>query len=422
MLIFAFSLIGIFLLLLWLNAHTPLLGDDITYTYIFNSTEKIHTLNDIFTSQYQHYYLWGGRIVVHTIAQFMLMLGPVVMDLLNALGFILLILLIYLHINYKRGFSVSLFLIIFFLLWFLQPFGETILWITGSANYMWGTILILAFLLPFRIYSGKKARTSVLILQIIFMFFAGVIAGWTNENVAAGMLVIILSFMVYYRKSMKWNIPLWVYAGLLGAVIGYMFMIIAPGNSVRAEGTNNSLFMIVYRLFRHTQALFNQLGLLNLGFVVLLYISIKQKKSEYKQIIALSFIYIIGMLAAVYAMLLSPAFPDRAWFGVIVFNIIAVGILLTNITIPIVKYIKYGFVVLGIFLFTLNLFDICKDVGRVEHIITGREKQLQECLERGDKEIVFEKYYTLTKYALSDPVYYVPMIYELYGIKVKYKD
>jgi hypothetical protein len=151
--------------------------------------------------------MWGGRSVVHFIAQVLLMLPKYIADLLNTLVYLSYISLIYLHIKGSAKNSILLFLMVNLGVWFLQPvLGDTVFWLTGSANYLWGTWLILLFLLPFRLYRGRISTPILQILYSICIFILGILAGWTNENTAAAMLVIIIGFFIYYR-SHKWSIP-----------------------------------------------------------------------------------------------------------------------------------------------------------------------------------------------------------------------
>lgn len=415
--IFLLTLVSIFSFILFLNIRTPLVGDDFTYMYIFSTTDKVETLPDIIQSQYNHYKNWGGRVIVHGIAQALLLLPSLPADIINSLAFVALILLIYFLINHKKPLSISLLLGIFLLIWFLEPFAETVLWITGSANYMWGTILVLAFLLIYSTYRNQNNN----IFAAIGIFIFGIIAGWTNENTGAGLIVMIMLFLLYYKKQ-QWNVPVWAYTGLIGVLIGYTVMIAAPGNAVRASASNSeiSLFILTYRFFKYSITFITTLGLLNVAFSILFYIIYKQKKENYRQILFKSLIFEIGTFIAVYSMLLSPSFPDRAWFGVITYNIIAVGILLINADLLIIRNIKYGCIISGLLFFISSCYKAIPDVIRTERIHLERNKKIEENKGTG-KTIYFTPYQNATKYSLSDPYYAIPMISILYGVKVEYK-
>lgn len=419
--VFTLLVVAVFCLLLFLNIKTPLLGDDLTYEFIFNSTQRIESFKDVVTSQYEHYHTWGGRVVVHTIAQLLLMLAPLTSDILNTFAFLSLIALMYLHVNTKKQLSLSLFAGLFLLIWFLEPFADTILWITGSANYLWGTVIILAFLLPYRLYEGKESSSLLTsLLKNLMLLVGGILAGWTNENTAAGMIVMLILFLLYYKLN-KWKFPVWAFVGLVGALLGYVLMITAPGNFVRASETGStSLFVILYRVFRHTQALLNNVGLILLAFTILFYLIGKWQYKRINKIQHTALIYLIGTLLSIYVMVFSPSFPERAWFGVIVFSIIALSVLVVGIDNPIIRRIKYGFLALGILIFSFNFYDVYKDVNEVESIILNRNIQILESKERGDKELIISEYKTQTKYAVTDAVYAGPLLSRYYGMDIKY--
>jgi hypothetical protein len=419
-LLFAALTLSVFLLLLYLNIKTPVTGDDYTYSLIFDTNRSVQSFGDIVTSQITHYNIWGGRVIVHAVAQLLLLADPFLADVINSLTFVLFVLLICLHVNGYRGVNLSLFLGALLLVWFMEPFAETVMWLTGSANYMWGTAIILAFLLPYRLYAGTKKQTlPVLCLQAALMFGFGIVAGWTNENTAAGMLLMTCLYIFASRRGQK-RIPLWMYAGLAGALTGFVFMIAAPGNAVRSQGVDTSAFIFLFRLCRHTQALLNTLGLLNIAVAALAVYLYKSGAAGSKATLEKSAVYILGVLASTYAMLLSPSFPERAWFGIIAFNIIALGLLVENMREAAFKYLKYGFITLGLCLFLVNFYDVYEDVNHVEQKLSEREHTILSGIEAGKDTIIIQPYHTKTKYAIRDASYSSPLLSRYYGVEVEF--
>lgn len=243
-----------FAILLFLNILTPLISDDITYLFVFGETDRISSIADVIQSQINHYYMWGGRSVVHFIAQVLLMLPSYVADILNTMMYLVYVSLIYYHIKGKdRKNSLSLFVLINMAIWFFQPvFGDTILWTTGASNYLWGTTIILLFLIPYRIYNGTESKLSLNLVLACTLFVWGVMAGWTNENTAGAMILMVVLFLLYYRSN-RWRVPVWGVFGLIGSLIGFSIMILAPGNFERAGGaTSLDLYVFAYRLFNYT--------------------------------------------------------------------------------------------------------------------------------------------------------------------------
>lgn len=94
------------------NYLFPLHADDWAYSFkevlvdygFPSSNEKIASFKDILESQYTHYFNWGGRSVVHFIAQFLLWIGTPFNDILNTLAYIMLICSMYFIFNcYKKN-------------------------------------------------------------------------------------------------------------------------------------------------------------------------------------------------------------------------------------------------------------------------------------------------------------------------------
>ena len=242
------SFAGLILLVLaviyHLNVLFPVFADDIGFTFVSEIgkglTRKVSNIYDIFETQYSQYHVWGGRCVVHFILQSLLLLGDGVANVLNSIAYLALSLLIYVFINKGNEVKPLLFLLINMVLVFTLPtFSETVLWITGSVNYTWGTLIILFFIYPFYTYflNGKVNNSWI---RSIGMFFAGIIAGWTNENTAFSMILMIIALLVYLKITKK-EIPVWIITGLIGACIGYLIMILAPGNYIRSAGVSHNL-------------------------------------------------------------------------------------------------------------------------------------------------------------------------------------
>ena len=410
-----------FTVLLSLNILTPLISDDFAYLFIYGEDVRISSIGDIVQSQRNHYFMWGGRSIVHFIAQLLLMLPPLVADLLNAMAYMGYILLIYLHIRGRGRNSMSLFILVNLAVWFMQPvFGDTFLWITGSANYLWGTFLILLFLLPYRLYQGKRGGLTTQFLASLGLFLFGVIAGWTNENTAGAMILIIV-FLLFYFHSKKWSIPMWSMAGLIGVLIGYTIMILAPGNLVRAgDASSLNLFILVYRLFNCTLMFFEYCGSLILVSLITLILYYHYPNSEKKESLPLAFIYVIAAVAAVYAMLLSPSFPRRALFGVVTYLMIGCGILFNNLNAryKFLKQIIYVVVLVGVVSFIFTFYQAFKETKSFRDTVDQREIIIKEAKETGISSCEFEQYMG-GKYTHGEDPYSEVLMSRYYGIKIK---
>ncbi len=240
-------LVGIFLFFYSLNYLTPLsFGDDYVYSFIWQGhseyeplTEdavRISSWHDLFVSQWLHYFTWSGRTVNHTLAQFFLWVGKDIFNIFNALISILLVAEIYWYAhkgNISLQFKPGIFCFIFFSLWAFTPgFSPVFFWLDGACNYLWTTVLLLGFLMPYvkkyYFWNMKVANNSWF---KYIMLFLGILAGWTNENSICWIIMIL--FLFAYTNRKKQGMEHWIYTGLVGLIIGYVLLMFAPGNIVR---------------------------------------------------------------------------------------------------------------------------------------------------------------------------------------------
>lgn len=409
--------------ILLLNYLTPIISDDFAYLFIYGENIRINSLADILQSQINHYYMWGGRSVVHFIAQVLLLIPPLAADVLNSLAYVVYIFLIYYHIKGNAKSSLKLFVLINLAVWFMQPvFGDTILWITGAANYLWGTVLILLFLLPYRLYQGRKFSMLEQFIFSVLLFAFGVLAGWTNENTAGAMILIVLFFYSYYR-SVRWKIPVWSVCGLIGAVFGYMVMILAPGNFERAGTSDLNLYLVVYRLFNCALTFFYYCGplILTCGVVYVLYYHFY--KGERNSHLILSIIYSTAAIAAILAMVLSPTFPRRALFGVVTFLIIGMGTLFYNLDFrnSFLRQIRSAIIIIGLCSFIFTYYLAAKEINRFKGIVTYREAEIEKAKNSGASLCVFERYDGNVYIHGEDP-FSEELMTRYYGIKIRLKN
>ena len=334
--IFLLICIVTFFMIYKLNKVTWFTGDDYRYHYIYedymptDDVQRIQSFTDIIKSMKNHYYMWGGRITAHTLVQLFLMYDKALFNIANSIMFVLLALLIYLHCNTFKKMKCSLLLGIVMLLWFSIPvFGQTVLWVSGSFNYLWCTSIILAFLLPYRLYAEKSKSTKDDVISIGLMFLFGIISGCTNENTGGAMILLQILFIVYYKLSKK-IIPKWGISGLLGSIIGFIFLVIAPGNYVRSE---KSTLGLIYMLIRNLKIIMvnSYYYILNLILILIILsiilINFNRSSSEKFKNFIIPLMYVISGFASIGALILSPKMPERTWFGAVIFIIISIGYL-----------------------------------------------------------------------------------------------
>ncbi len=335
------------------NYFTPLTNDDYSYSFMWDGAhggnvnkvatvyERISSFEDIWLSQWSHYFTWGGRTVAHTTDQFFLWIGKPAFDIASTFVFAVLLLSIYqITIKPMRWSRISArrLTYIFFGIWFCVPvFTETMLWMTGACNYLWMTTLQIIFLLPYinafteslpgdaKIVSAHRESSEI---KFVFMIFAGIIAGWSNEAGAIAT-IFLAAFFIFFTKQ-RAGLQSWQVAGFVALVIGFLFMMFSPGNLARmsyAYDTFRVDFGVMYQHLRTSIPPFVKYeSVLFLPIIYLVYkyfgAGILRKKFDdvnFKIVVAFTSASIIVLAA----LLFSPEFPLRAGFPSPIFLIIA---------------------------------------------------------------------------------------------------
>lgn len=338
-----FILASIWLIMFWCNRLMPPVGDDFLYSYIIDedtifynfvpdTAVRVNSIADICISQWNHYFLWGGRTIAHTLDQFWLLIGELPFDIANAFIAVLLVVEIYWAVDRGRistDFKVGRLIWIFAALWlFTVNFGSTFLWTTGACNYLWTTVILLAFVIP---YIRQWFSDRPLEINSRLMLIAGVIAGWTNENTVCWFIIAIALMCKKLRAESRMS--RWMIAGLIGFSIGYALLIFAPGNFARAELNTEHARAIIF------EDTFKAGSLLGIGMwfqLVMWYFFVRtliaQKKfgdsvDVRRSLIAAKTFALIS-LSSNLIMLLSPELAVRSFFPSLVYLIIAVTIVI----------------------------------------------------------------------------------------------
>ena len=340
------TLLIIFVFLYVLNYLTPLgFGDDYLYSFIWQgnamndplsaNAARVSSFSDLLASQWSHYLTWGGRSVAHTLAQLFLWKGKVGFNFVNAFVGTLLVAEIYWCIHKGKvsfSFEPKKVFWIFFALWAFTPgFTPVFLWLTGACNYLWTCVLLLGFMVPFiKKYYFPEEQTGDSVFFTGFMFCFGIVSGWTNENSVCWIILMLFLFLLRLHKH-EISIHNWMYAGLAGLIIGYLLLVLSPGNVSRLYLIHGTGWDSVQYIKANCSTFFKvMICQFFLWYFLLRFLCGAMHKSSgseilKKEIIFVSVLSVISLGSSV-VMLLAPEFPERSGFFGTVWLIIASGI------------------------------------------------------------------------------------------------
>ena len=291
--------------------------DDLWYSTNLKTGEPLSSIKDVFEGQLWHYRNWGGRSVTHTLLQFILMGGETFADILNVFTQLLLALISTLFISKKSDKLFSFAFVLVAMLAFNPNITDSMFWQSGAVNYLYSTCWILVYMFIFlrELNPDSKPLWGITFWSIPLAVFTG----WSNENMgpAAFCLGLMVIFILLKEKRKPKG---WMIVATMAAFLGSALCILAPGNFVRSEFSEGGSLTDTL-INRFTQMFTAGLSFLAPSFLLLLLLLIIVKvlniKPQSKEIILL-----ITAVLAYGAMALSPHFPDRATFGIMLINII----------------------------------------------------------------------------------------------------
>ena len=229
---------AVFAFMFALNHLMPIHRDDYDYAMVWKTGVHLASLSDVLSSGVQHYLLHGGRTVTVFCLQLFLWLGKTAFDIANALMFLALAALVTMHARRSLAFwhAPRLFAAAALLLWLGLPhFGEVAVWKSGSTVYLWSAVPAFLFLLPYNLVLKNPATTRTRrIWAVLPMFLLGICAGWSIENLAVTVVLLACGVSLYVWRRYT-DLPPWMIAGALGAFLGLIGLVAAPGNYVRYD-------------------------------------------------------------------------------------------------------------------------------------------------------------------------------------------
>ncbi len=310
---------------------TPNMSDDVIY---MDKVATARNFFDLFTQEYEHYMGHTGRSIAHIILRIFLYIDvKAVFNIAASAVFILLSFLIYINIDYRKKYDIRIYSAIAVLQWLFDPtIGDTVFWETGACNYLFTTAIIMGYITLFRKAAAfEKGGEKKKINYAVLMFFMGLLAGWCNENTSGGVILfVILMFVGAYleKKDFSFVSP-WMISGFAGNVIGFLIMILSPGNFGRAQiadEEHTGVMALFARFLKITINIKESYLILVLTFVVIM-IAVAYKNGSvntYYSVAKSMILFGILFLATDYALIMVPASQLRTYFGASVFLMIAI--------------------------------------------------------------------------------------------------
>lgn len=313
------GIVILFFLQFLLHRGVPFMMDDLWYSTNLATDELLQNFGDVVESQIWHFYNWGGRNITHGILQLTLMAGELAADCMNVAMTLLLSYLVCLLAGNKHPMC---FLAAGSMMLALNANVKmSMFWQAGAVNYVYSTVWIFLFLWVFLRELEEDAEKLPLVT--VWILPLGIMTGWSNENMGPAVFLAACGVTAYLVLWKKKKVKAWMLEGIVTSLVGSIMVVIAPGNFVRSaaieqQGIGEEIFNHIYSMLcATTEYLFPVLLLM----AAILFVYIVCMKGQLRPIqIGL---LLTGILAHG-AMLLSPHYPDRATFGVMMIGIVLI--------------------------------------------------------------------------------------------------
>lgn len=432
---FFYIILGIAVLMIFAyNFLTPYLSDD--YAYLID-VRKASSLWDLVKQQYGEYLSNSGRVIGQFNVRLSLFCNKQIFNVVNSGMFLLLVLLIYQNIRRRKKHDIFVLLLVITFLWkFSVEFGQTMLWICGACNYLWGSVIILGFLTFYRYFLEHAVADKHQAILTAGTFFFGMVAGWCNENTSGGGFLLILMYSLNFwyqnKKAKQRAVYPFMISGIAGMCCGMLGMVMAPGvrkrSAVMSEGEYTGLVGLLSRTYKVTVNIKELFFILLIIVLIVLILLVLQKKLKNWTDIRKNdtVLFLVAFLATAYVLALIPTPQNRAFFGAGVFLMIAciqgiVDVKDDELVLKAIRYSLAGILCLWLFFtYVENLVNLARIYREENERIALIEA------EHGEEEdgiVVIPQYREAFRTPFSvahdsdltdDPEYWINHFYEIY--------
>lgn len=392
-----------------LNHFTPISGDDYTYSFAWDTGERLVSLSQIPGSLAYHIDNINGRTLDHLFVHLSMIVPPAVFDAANTAVFVLMCFLIVYHgVGSVRKITASRMALAALGVFLLVPsYGSCFLWQTGSCNYLWSLCLILAAMAPvtrtvFSREEGGRGLTSA--FCVLPMAALGFLAGATNENTGAAFIFMLLLALIF-DKAANGKVRAGLIAQLAGAAPGFVSVLISPGQLKRLSSespfTVRSFIFNLSGVVSDTVSTAFPLLILAAATLTVCFIGSKgvEKKSAFLTA-APSLIWAAGSAAAFLSMAAVAWQPSRTLTGPLVFLMICVGraAMLCGSERPAYRGVRYTVTALTLIYFFTTFPLAVSDTRQQRAAFDERASIAEHQMEHGRRDVILPPICGYTKF------------------------
>lgn len=210
---------------LLMNVLTPYKEDDMGFTLIDGVWTKVQSIADALQSYRNHLTNTNGRLADVVPTLFAGLTGKGAFNVCNTLMFGLMAHLLSLLCTHRRSVMVLTMFVAVVGTCYPVP-GETMLWMSGSANYLWAITLSLLLIY----YLQRRQGNSLKAVEGVLLFVGAIVAGGFNEATSFGFFAGLVLYYIFNRQQFDRRAGV----ALVGYLIGILIIASSPAAWERA--------------------------------------------------------------------------------------------------------------------------------------------------------------------------------------------
>ena len=353
-----------------LNVLTPEYLDDFVYKFMFSKdgvdmNHPINNVGQILLSQYNHYFAWNGRFVVHSIVQ--LFTGLLGKDLFNLINTIVFILFSCTLAHLQGGLKASNFCFGCACIFLLFPsFRDTVIWQDGSVNYLWSAFFVLLFLLIIQKWEESFHTTGMILLISLY----GLLVGATQEGITFPLVLSLWIYVVVYWRSLRYHSFLFP---LLFFTLGSFFCAFSPATLSRGEISENIEFGVIISKLINGSLLLLKLRAFYVLLVLFVFFWLKKGRKWLLSFYQEEMIIFNAWILSFGIIFLSGFSSSRTAIGEEFFSILLILKLLKHLTMGVCQRIQFAACCVCVLLYIGLLFFSYKNFKNAKQILAQIE-------------------------------------------------
>ena len=376
----ALCLVG--LMMLVFNILTPMICDDYRYAFSFATGERLSGIGEILPSLAAHGHVLNGRYAPHFFVQLFNLLPGICFDVVNTGVFLLLVVGVYRLAKGSRKWDWLLLGGVFGALFLLPPvFGQNMLWMAGSCNYLWPAAVMVWLLKPF---VDRVCNEDVQLKwwSVALMVAGGFLFGNSSENLsAAGLLMMGLCILWQLIRRKKTGLWMWLTAA--ATLAGWLLLMLAPVDKPTASEGGSLMGVLLERFSQVTGLWLTHLGVLTAVFAVLVCIGWDKLPGER---VAAAVMLAVCALCCHMAMIVSNYIPERVLFGPMLLMLCACGLVLPGLE-QYAEPVWRGLCLCLCLLAVINAVSALPQTYNRHQLAKARDQQMMEAAAAGETEV-----------------------------------